>query len=69
MTSINPARSEMALQAAAAAPLAPAPQPITEMQMVDDLHVQLTISPGWVGENSFQIALTTMGGVLLVSAM
>jgi copper transport protein len=63
MTSINPARNEMAIRAAAAAvPPAPQPQPIAEMQMADDLHVQLTITPGWVGDNSFQITLSTMEG-------
>lgn len=61
MTAINPARSELLQRSIAAAVPTPAtPMPITEMQMVDQLHVQLTISPGWVGENTFIIDLSTM---------
>jgi hypothetical protein len=67
MTALNPARSELAQRtaeavAAAQAALAPAPQPFAELQMADDLHVQLTISPGWVGENTFTVHLATMDG-------
>jgi copper transport protein len=63
MTSINPARGELAVRAmAAAAPLVPEPQPIAEMQMVDDLHINLTISPGWVGENTFAVTFESMRG-------
>lgn len=69
MTSINPARDVVALRAAAAAvPLAPAPQPISAMQLADDLHVQLTISPGWVGENNFEVMLTTIDGEAVANA-
>lgn len=61
MTAINPARSELLQRAIAAALLTlPTPTPLTEMQMVDQLHVQLTISPGWVGENTFTVDLSTM---------
>jgi copper transport protein len=66
MTAIGPARGEVVRRAAAttaAAPMpAPEPQPISATQMVDDLHVHLTITPGWVGENSFAVTLTTMAG-------
>ncbi len=61
MTAINPARNELQQrEIAAAVPLPPEPMPITDMQMVDPLHVQLTLSPGWVGENTFTIALFTL---------
>jgi copper transport protein len=64
MTSISPARSELneraALEARAQAAVAtPAPQPIHEMVEVDDLLIQLDISPGWVGENTFTVTLTS----------
>ncbi|HXF64953.1 MAG TPA: copper resistance protein CopC [Caldilineaceae bacterium] len=72
MTSISPARAELAQRAAAeaaaeaaaaaAAALAPEPTPIEAMQMADDLHIHLAISPGWVGENTFRVTLTTLAG-------
>ncbi|MCC6167027.1 MAG: copper resistance protein CopC [Caldilineaceae bacterium] len=66
MTSISPARSQLALQQAAAVmaalPPPPEPQPFSHMEMVDDLHVHLTITPGWVGMNTFEVELATMDG-------
>ncbi len=41
---------------------APKAQPITDMQTVDDLHIMLTITPGWVGENDFVLDLSTPTG-------
>lgn len=41
---------------------APEAQPIMDMQTVDDLHVMLTITPGWVGENDFMVDLSTPTG-------
>ena len=41
---------------------APQAQPIMDMQTVDDLHVMLTITPGWVGENDFVVDLSTPNG-------
>jgi hypothetical protein len=38
------------------------------MQMVDDLHVHLTITPGWVGANTFAVALSTMDGQPVMNA-
>lgn len=61
MTAINPARNELQQrEIAAAVPIPPTPDPFTELQMVDQLHIELTISPGWVGENTFTVALSTM---------
>jgi copper transport protein len=63
MTSISPARSTLAQQAAAKAQaLTPAAAPLFQMQMIEEtnLHAQLTVSPGWVGENTFSVALATL---------
>jgi copper transport protein len=63
MTSISPARNTLAQQVAAKAQAtAPIPTPLFQMQMLDEanLHVQLTASPGWVGENTFTVALSTL---------
>jgi len=61
MTAINPARNELLQrEIAAAVPIPPAPNPFTELQMVDQLHIELTIAPGWVGENTFTVALSNM---------
>jgi putative copper export protein len=58
MTSINPARSEIALrEAAAAIPPAPAEQPVHLVEDVDDLQIHFTITPGWVGNSNFVIQL------------
>jgi hypothetical protein len=64
MTSINSARGVLVQRAAAEAAQAavPEPNPIGEMQMMDDLHIHLTITPGWVGQNTFSVLLTTMDG-------
>lgn len=78
MTAMNPARNvlveraaaatamaaaeEVARQAALEAERAAAAAAFSEMQMVDDLHVTLTISPGWAGENEFAVALNSMDG-------
>lgn len=58
MTAISPARTTLAERTLAAALVAkPPPQPITAMEMLDNLHVELAISPGWVGENTFRVTL------------
>ena len=61
MTALNPARNvEAQRQQATAAAAAAAAQAhlvsgaTPEMQMVDDLHVMFTVTPGWVGENEFR---------------
>ncbi len=55
MTSAEPARGAYAAQQAQVIP--PAAVPVLDFQVVDGTHVHLDISPGWVGENRFQIAL------------
>lgn len=84
MTAMNPARNvlveranavaaaaaaeEAARQAALEAERAAAAAKYSEMQMVDDLHVTLTIAPGWAGENTFQVALDSMDGAQIKDA-
>lgn len=59
MTAISPARDViMQRMTAAAVPPAPAPQPIHVMTTADDLSIGVTISPGWVGSNTFTVHLT-----------
>jgi copper transport protein len=76
MTAMNPARNvlveranavaaaeaaaEAARQAALEAERAAAAAKFSEMQMVDDLHITLEISPGWAGENDFNVTLNSM---------
>jgi copper transport protein len=64
MTSINPARSEIA-QRQAAAPAPPAPQQESMLMMnteADDLQIQFMVAPGWVGDNNFTVALKDKAG-------
>ncbi len=69
MTAISPARTTLTMRAQAAQqPLGPAPQPISEMQLADPLHLHLVITPGWVGENEFQLALSTLEGEVVNDA-
>lgn len=56
MTSIAPARST--LEQRATNPQPPQPQPIIETLTVNDLTMELTISPGWIGENTFTLKVT-----------
>jgi copper transport protein len=60
MTSITPARNQLALLAAA--PIPPEPNPITETLTADDLTLQLSFSPGWVGMNTFALTITDAEG-------
>ncbi len=57
MTSGSPARFVQASNVAAAQAAAARPKPFTDVKMVDDLHLHLSISPGVVGENTFALAL------------
>jgi copper transport protein len=72
MTAVNPARNEMvqreARQAAAAIPPPPQPQPIHVMEMVDDLHIMMDASPGWVGTNTFTVHLMDEDGIPITNA-
>lgn len=76
MTSINPARNvvdQRALAVAAAAVPAPRPfvpvlKPIAMHQMVDDLMIDLFITPGYVGNNEFHVSLSTMDGAPITDA-
>jgi copper transport protein len=58
MTSIAPARSTYAQQLAQQ----PTTQPIVEKLTASDLTMELTISPGTVGVNTFTLRLTDAGG-------
>lgn len=55
MTSTNPARA----QAAARLPLPD--NSSDQLEIVDGVHVHLSASPGWVGENTFQVLLLQDG--------
>jgi copper transport protein len=66
MTSIAPARTTLALRASA--PKAPEPAPIIETLSNNDLNVELTISPGWVGENTFSLKVTDTNGAPVTNA-
>ncbi len=59
MTSTTPARNEVALRAASAAP---APEPIRGVQTANDLLIQLDITPGAVGDNTFTLKLVDTAG-------
>ncbi|MBZ0283775.1 MAG: copper resistance protein CopC [Anaerolineae bacterium] len=60
MTSTAPARATLAQRAANPPP--PQPQPIIETLVDDDLTLELTINPGWIGENTFSLKLTDAAG-------
>jgi copper transport protein len=60
MTSTEPTRS--VIERRASIPQPPTPQPISETLSNNDLNVELDISPGWVGENTFTITLTDTNG-------
>lgn len=66
MTSIQPARNTLAERAANPPP--PAPQPIKDVQTVEGMVVQLDISPGWVGENTFSLKLADTNGAPIQDA-
>lgn len=59
MTSTTPARSEVAFRVASAAP---APEPIRGVQTANELLIQLDITPGAVGENTFTLKLVDTAG-------
>jgi copper transport protein len=61
MTSTVPARTTLSLRAAAAAQTVQ-PAPITETLSANDITAQLTIAPGWVGDNTFTLTLTDSSG-------
>lgn len=60
MTSTAPARATLAQRAANPPP--PQPQPIIQTLVDEDLTLELTISPGWIGENTFSLKLTDAAG-------
>ncbi|MEZ4668676.1 MAG: copper resistance protein CopC [Anaerolineae bacterium] len=60
MTYTIPARNNMALRAAN--PPAPEPLPIKDVQTVNGMVIETTISPGWVGENTFTLKLVDENG-------
>jgi copper transport protein len=60
LTSIAPARTTLVLRSSI--PIPPEPTPITETLSANDLNAQLTISPGWVGENTFTLTVTDSSG-------
>lgn len=64
MTAIQPARGVLTQRT----PRVPSPQPIVETQTADDLNIQLEITPGWVGSNTFNITLTDADGSPITDA-
>ncbi|HVO71093.1 MAG TPA: copper resistance protein CopC [Aggregatilineaceae bacterium] len=66
LTSLSPSRTVLAQRALAAA-AAPA-KPILATQVDQGLHVQLLITPGWVGPNTFTITLTDDQGKSVTDA-
>lgn len=60
MTAISPSRSTLAVRASVPPP--PLPSPIIDTKTVDDLNVKLEISPGWIGNNTFNLTLTNAEG-------
>lgn len=64
MTAIAPARVELEDKNIAAAP-EPQPNPIIERLTADGLNLTLTISPGWVGENTFDLSVTDRSGTAI----
>ena len=57
LTSLNTPRNDLAQRAALAAPA-----PISDTQSANDVQVQLTITPGVVGQNTFTLALQDAQG-------
>ena len=57
LTSLNTPRNDLAQRAALAAPA-----PISDTQSANDVQVQLTITPGVVGQNAFTLALQDAQG-------
>ncbi|GIK63200.1 MAG: hypothetical protein BroJett018_09940 [Chloroflexota bacterium] len=58
MTAIAPARGTIELrEAQASVQTEPPPHPIIETQTADGMNIQLDISPGYVGENTFTVRL------------
>lgn len=69
MTSISPARTELAQQMVAKALAAvPAARPIMDQQDADNLQIHLMIEPGWVGANKFTVILATPDGLPVADA-
>lgn len=66
MTAIAPSRSTLA--ARAALPAAPEPTPIQAAEQAGDLQLELEITPGWVGENTFILRLSDQAGELISDA-
>lgn len=68
MTSTAPARATLAQRAANPPP--PQPQPLVETLTTagnadittDDLNIELSIAPGWIGENTFTLKITDPDG-------
>ncbi len=69
MTAIAPARGVIELrEAQASAQTEPPANPIVETQTADGLNIQLGISPGYVGENTFAVRLTDLSGKTIEDA-
>jgi copper transport protein len=66
MTSISPARSTLALRAAN--PPQPEPQPIIETLTANDINLELSIEPGWVGENTFMLRMSDAEGQPIIDS-
>jgi copper transport protein len=60
MTAISPSRSTLAVRASVPPP--PLPSPIIDTKTVDDLNINLEITPGWIGNNTFNLTLTDVTG-------
>lgn len=60
MTAIAPARSTMALREAVPRPVSD--RPFYDSYFNDNIHVDLEITPGWVGENTFTVRIYTHEG-------
>jgi copper transport protein len=60
MTSISPARTTLNTRALAASE--PPDNTTVMAQEADDLNVQLEITPGWIGENTFTLTITGEDG-------
>ena len=58
MTSLETGRTTLVQRAVNAA----VPIPIVDSRDADDLHVQLSISPGQVGQNTFTVSLSDAQG-------
>ncbi len=64
MTAIQPGRSALAQQV----PAGPTPTPFSQTQTADDLHIKLTFTPGWVGQNTFTVTLSDQQGKPVTNA-